>query len=152
MEDLFDEEAVGESGGKERGESAEVPHDAEGIEVEESDLRGAAHRVLPDPGEPTAAEVEDHRACGHIPYRSWCSECVEARGVGEPHEKRSEQCTVCVFASCFLFISKDGTPMRRQDLTENHGEVDVKIFTAKDARGKAVFSHAIPQKGVDQDR
>ena len=39
---------------------------------DDQDCEGAAARVLPDPGEPTASQIEDHRACGHVPYRSWC--------------------------------------------------------------------------------
>jgi hypothetical protein len=125
--------------------------DVEGSEAAEEDLRGATHRILPDPGEPTAAEVEDHRASGHLPFRSWCHECVESRGTGEQHRTRKEQRSVCVFAFDYLFIGNDGLPIRRQDLTEEREEVKMKILIAKDTRGKAVFSHVIPQKGVDQD-
>ncbi len=32
---------------------------------------------------PSAAEVEEHRTAGHVQYRSWCSECVRGRGLGE---------------------------------------------------------------------
>ena len=38
----------------------------------DEDHEAAEGKVLPDPGEPTASQVEDHRANGHIPYRSWC--------------------------------------------------------------------------------
>ena len=151
MQDLFDDELTEEVGEKEQEEGAEVSRDQEGADVEEHDLQGAAHKVLPDPGEPTAAEVEDHRACGHLPYRSWCDECVEARGTGEPHRKRTEQREVCVFAFDYLFIGKDGLAIRRQDLTELRNEVAVKILIARDTRGKAAFAHVIPRKGVDED-
>jgi hypothetical protein len=36
-------------------------------------------------------------------------------------------------------------------LTEDREEVDVKPLIANDTRGKGVFAHVIPQKGVDQD-
>ena len=58
---------------------------------------------------------------------------------------------MCVFAFDYLLIGKDGLPIRRQDLTEGREEVSVKTLTAKDTRSKAVLSHVIPQKGVDQD-
>ncbi len=35
------------------------------------DSEGAEFKVSPDPGEPTASQVEDYRAGGHWPYRSW---------------------------------------------------------------------------------
>ena len=41
-------------------------------------------RLAPDPGEPTAEEVESHRTT-HLPYRSWCEDCVKGRGSGEQH-------------------------------------------------------------------
>ena len=71
--------------------------------------------------------------------------------MGEPHRARTEQRAVCVFAFDYLFIGKDGVPIRRQDLTADREEVDVKLLIAKDTRGKGVFAHVIPQKGVDQD-
>ena len=33
-------------------------------------------KVIARPGMPTQAEIERHRI-DHIPYRSWCPECVE---------------------------------------------------------------------------
>ena len=105
------------------GVPGQVLEDSEGVEAAEDDLRGAAHQVLPDPGEPSAADVEDHRACGHLPYRSWCGECVGSRGTGEQHRSRKEPRTVCVFAFGHLFIGKDGLLIRRQDLTEGRDEV-----------------------------
>ncbi len=31
---------------------------------------------------PSAAEIEDHRRT-HIPYRSWCRDCILGRALGE---------------------------------------------------------------------
>ena len=147
LKDFISDDVINDHGGgvQVADNEADAPdgNDHDG-DADDDDLRGAIHKVLPDPGEPTAAEVEDHRACGHLPYRSWCNECVEARGVGEPHRSRADQRTVCVFAFDYLFIGKDGVPIRREDLTEHRDEVDVKILIAKDTRGKAVFSHVIP--------
>jgi hypothetical protein len=154
LQEIFGDE-VSESHEDEQHKTAEVVADSlngEDLEEhEEDDLRGAEHKLLPDPGEPTSAEVEDHRACGHVPFRSWCQECVESRGSGEPHRARKGQRAVCVFAFDYLFIGRDGVPIRRQDLTEGREEVDVKILIAKDTRGRAAFAHVIPQKGIDED-
>ena len=43
------------------------------------DAETAEARFLPGPHEPTQCHAEDHRASGHIPFHSWCSECIRAR-------------------------------------------------------------------------
>jgi len=54
-------------------------------QVEESidleDENAPKRRILRDPGEPTAAEWEEHRI-DHYPFRSWCPFCVMGRGTG----------------------------------------------------------------------
>ena len=58
------------------------------LEQEAADIK-----VAPAPTRPSEAEVEEHRIT-HFPYRSWCDECREGRGLGEqrgrhagrPHE------------------------------------------------------------------
>ena len=53
--------------------------------------------VLRDPGNPTTKEREDHMA-SHLPYRSWCHICVEAKGMEDPHYRNrvKEICQVPV--------------------------------------------------------
>ena len=36
-------------------------------EIEEGEHTAEAMRILPDPGDPTPSQIEDHRANGHIP-------------------------------------------------------------------------------------
>ena len=51
--------------------------EGETIETEEVEEDCAPIRIAIDPGAPTAEEVEEHRAAGHFPYRSWCEWCVK---------------------------------------------------------------------------
>ena len=37
-------------------------------------------RAVRTPSMPTAAEMEQHRSDGHLPYRDWCPDCVEGFG------------------------------------------------------------------------
>ena len=59
--------------------------------VDGGDLAAAAAEdvqpkvVVPSPEAPTASQLAEHRDGGHMPYRSWCDECVEAFGREEPH-------------------------------------------------------------------
>ena len=120
-------------------------------DLESDDHDGAEARTLPDPGEPTTSQVEDHRAAGHIPYRSWCRECVEGRGTGEQHRKRTGERAVCVFSFDYLFLDASGQKVARETLTETRDEVDLTILVARDSRGESLFGHVVPRKGVDQD-
>ena len=67
-DDLFGDEGPEHLG---QGETIELQN-----ESEEED--SAPRRTAPDPGEPTAEEVAEHRV-DHVPYRSWCSHCVRGR-------------------------------------------------------------------------
>ena len=54
------------------------------VEIEDDDEVQPA-QILPDPGQPTAAQIECHRSEGHVTYRSWCKWCVQGRGRGLQH-------------------------------------------------------------------
>ena len=60
---------------------------AEAVDENPEDIEGEAEpaRVPPDPGEPTPCQVEEHRANGHVPFRSWCKHCVAGRSDNPPH-------------------------------------------------------------------
>ena len=64
---------------------------------EEADER----RVMRDPGQPSAKEMEEHRI-DHWPYRSWCPFCVRGRATGKQHRSRSEECAVPTFGFDYL--------------------------------------------------
>ncbi len=105
-------------------------------------------RVLPDPGQPTQSELEDHRI-DHVPYRSWCPECVAGRATGEQHRARRGSRAVPVFAFDYLFITKSKKVVR--SMTKGD-EAMVKIIVATDSRGKAIFAHTVDVKGPGEDR
>lgn len=112
-------------------------------EVEESneveDEEAPPRKVLRDPGEPTKEEWEAHRI-DHIPYRSWCPHCVKSSGTGLQHRRISEEARVPVFGFDYLLGS--------QDINDEDGQ-EVKVLVAKCQTTKCVFSHVVPQKGLD---
>ena len=108
----------------------------------------AEGRLLPGPAQPTQSQIEDHRAFGHIPYRTWCSECVRARGTGEKHSKRRDGRRMCVFSFDYLHLNAAGSPVSREAKAAG-AQVSLTLLVAKDSLGKAVFAHVVPQKGVD---
>ena len=44
-------------------------------------------KLVKSPLAPSAAEVQEHEATGHVVYRSWCPICQAARSTGQPHLK-----------------------------------------------------------------
>ena len=58
---------------------------------------------------------------------------------------------MCVFSFDYLFLDKSGKEVSRSRM-EAGEDVDLTILVAKDSRGNAVFSHIVPQKGVDKDQ
>ena len=126
---------------------------AEGVDPEGQDANedsideehdAAEGKVLPDPGEPTASQVEDHRANGHIPYRSWCRECVAGRGAGEQHRRRIGDRAVCVLFFDYLFLDASWQKVERNGLSEDRSEVDLTILVVRDSKGKSLFGHVVP--------
>ena len=58
-------------------------------------------KFVPDPGQPTEKQLEEHRQRGHIPFRTWCTACRAGRGRAGPHrcrrpgEPRAEVPVIC---------------------------------------------------------
>ena len=69
---------------------------------EKEDTREEAMRcqVVRDPGEPSQRERDEHDVT-HLPFRSWCRICLEAKGKEKDHRKASEErnCRNCVSAT-----------------------------------------------------
>ena len=124
----------------------EAPGDAEDPECE-------PRRALPDPGQPTQEEFEEH-CIDHANYRSWCKFCVQARGRGEPH-RHGRQCgrgrRVPCFQFDYLFATKNGKILSREELlADDSEELSLKFLVAKDSWTKAIFAHVVDKKGVDE--
>lgn len=114
-DDLLDEPEVAVGGS-----SSKLPSDkadaAQVTEVEKIDPKAdsARHRYLPHPGNPTSQELAQHRASGHVEYRSWCPSCVRARGLTEQHGKSRNEPTVSVFSFDYLFINEVGEVLAQE--------------------------------------
>ncbi|CAK9073582.1 unnamed protein product [Durusdinium trenchii] len=64
--------------------SAGAPDEELGEEVGEEQAQVIVKR---SPADPTAQEVQDHRAAGHVVHRSWCAHCQRARVMGPRHHR-----------------------------------------------------------------
>lgn len=124
--------------------SGDTFDDDQEIEVE-LDVENAENCIFRFLGEPIPSHVEDHRAIGHIPYRSWCSKCVRARWSGCQHRRKRDRREICVFSFNYFYFDKTGVPVPPEAVLEG-AEVDLTILVVKDSLGKAVFAHVVHQK------
>jgi hypothetical protein len=100
----------------------------------------AIPRVLKDPGQPTARDIEDHAAT-HLPFRSWCSECVRGRKKNPAHYRQAaaEEGAVPSVHLDYCFL-RDGD----EDL--------LTVVVVRDKATKTVFATAAEAKGgADED-
>ncbi len=89
--------------------------------------------IMTDPGKPTAKEIEEHRVF-HIPYRSWCPQCVRGRGKEDHHKRvdRTEQ--------QYPLISKDYAFMngtRREEVVVEKEDPKHVVYRG----GRRLFAH-----------
>ena len=78
-----DDQQVEESVLPDNGAEAQVDVEDEG----NASAEGVQRCELPSPYMPTISEVRQHKMT-HLPYRSWCDECVEAFAREWPHLHR----------------------------------------------------------------
>ena len=98
------------------------------------DAETAEASFLPGPHEPTQSQAEDHCPSGHIPVRSWCSDCVRARGAGEKHRRRKDRRDICVFSFDYLHLDEAGNPEAR-DAVRAGAKASQTLLVAKDPLG-----------------
>ena len=91
-------------------------------------------RKLLDPKLPTQQEVEEH-CLTHLPYRNWCTCCVQGKGKSSPHFKRptrTDGLTKVHVGYCFM--STEGCPLAT-------------ILVAKERATKMCMATVVPMKG-----
>jgi len=102
------------------------------VELDEQEDDCAPKRLVPEPGEPTREQVEDHRTT-HLPYRSWCETCVQGRGAGEQH-RSGPLGKIPVIACDYLLVTQHGICSRAEGAEPS--EILLKILVVKDSLSK----------------
>ena len=112
-----------------------------GDEIDEQHPAEEARLAKParDPGAPTRAEYEAHQAT-HLPYRSWCEECVSGRRDNPAHRAiQQDPDAVPEVAFDYAFV-------RRDNETET-----ATILIMKDRGSRALRAWVMPNKRADVD-
>jgi hypothetical protein len=129
--EVADEEpapAVGEQG--DEVQPGELAHPAE---------EARAARPARDPGAPTQGERDAHAAT-HLPFRSWCDECVQGRRDAPPHYRTKRG------AGEIPEVAFDYAFIRRDDEEEV-----VTLLIMRDRDSKALRGWMLERKGADMD-
>ncbi len=98
-----------------------------------------AARPARDPGAPTQA-MRDAHAATHLPFRSWCDECVQGRCDAPPHVRQKRPAgEVTEVGFDYAFIRRDN-------------EEDVlTVLVMRDRDSKAIRGWVLERKGADMD-
>jgi hypothetical protein len=120
--------------------SDEPEHPEQGVlsdEPEHPAEEARAARPARDPGAPTQAQRDAHSAT-HLPFRSWCDECVQGRRDAPPHfrTKRGPG-EVPEVAFDYAYIRRDDE------------EATVTVLVMRDRDSKALRAWVLERKGVD---
>ena len=132
------------------------------IEVQEevADLK-----IAPAPVRPSQAAIEDHNV-SHLPYRNWCAPCVEGRGLGEQRGRHAGRVHDVPRVGIDYWYITTGTIKMRKELVDKYPLTTEGNAALEDARkkrdimkclilrcheSKALFAHAVPVKGDDED-
>ena len=132
---------------------------------EEVEQETAKITIAPAPTKPSPTQAGEHRIT-HCPYRSWCDECAEGRGLGEQRGRHAgRHHGVPRLGIDYWYITKNNIRKRKEleAMYPNDPEGDRKLHDdRKDGKimkcivlrchePKAVMAHCVPCKGADED-
>ena len=93
-------------------ESKEDESKGEKIESTEEEVQPLSQAKSPEM--PTMSQMQAHRET-HLPYRSWCPECVEGFGREAPHTSKDQRGrTIPLISLDYLFVTKRGVFSRKE--------------------------------------
>ena len=151
------------------GMDVQAPADGE-VEDEVVEFQGEAEtiplRTATSPQTPSAKAREEHRSSGHIPFRDWCSFCINGRGLENQHRPTTEESSIPVVGLDYFFITASDFEFKRKaELEYDKNAAGDEAFQADIRSGKIVkcvivrwtstkviFGHCIPYKGAGEDQ
>ena len=138
--------------GNQTGVEAEAANNGDGgvlreIQYDEEDIQ--PRTSVPTPAMPTQSDIDEHRI-DHIPYRSWCSDCVEGHGREWKHTSSGNVKRTVPLIPCDYLFNLAKNVYTHDELYVESGDEHLKVLVAYDSATRALFAHAVPKKGVDE--
>ena len=84
------------------------------IDIKEESDETEPLKMMPDPGQPTEKQLEEHRTCGHTPYRTWCKWCNMGMGRGHQHRMHGAASTIALIGLDYFFMTAEGLKKRKE--------------------------------------
>ena len=73
-------------------------------------------KTIKDPCLPSQKEIDEHFACGHAPFRNWCSICIKSRAVDAPHSPSKQRPEKPTYEFDFAFPTSEDNPEEKLTL------------------------------------
>jgi len=116
----------------------------EGGEAEEEEEEGRVALGKKSPKDPTQRQREEHERT-HLPYRSWCEDCVRSRARNAPHHKKAaedpfEEIKVPRVHMDYFFMSR-----------EDEAASSNPMLVVLDERSGSRYARLVGRKGLGSD-
>ena len=135
------------------GGSRDNDDDEDGPAAEEEFQRP---RVRRDPGQPTAAEVEEHNVT-HIPYRPWCEACNRGKARKKPSLRlcgayaHSEHARVRMDYAKLTEVVEESDDGEQGDEDSENVENSQAMLVMQESQHTSVWSYAVERKGASEE-
>jgi hypothetical protein len=103
----------------------------------------APPKVATQPRLPDRGEVDLHEAMGHARFRNWCEACVFGQGREDLHLRGGGWRSLPVVSYDYAYLGDKNAKESKKGT-----QVGTKLLIGKDSKSKALFAHAIAQKGI----
>ena len=137
--------------GEEKPGNEEGPREDEG-KMEEIDIddEEAPATCMPctEPGKPTKKEIEEH-AVTHLPFRSWCPQCVMGKAKDDPHrkvEQEVKEAGMPIVSIDYMYLGKRGESESKEEYESKSSAVPTIVMRCH--RTKSTFAHVCKNKGA----
>ena len=104
---------------------------------------------LPTPFQPPLSQFIDHSVT-RFPYQSWCPYCVEGRGREFGHQTTVKESSATQTTSFDCGFLSDGDEVETREVFEAAGDGAIEFLVFRHNKGKAIFGHGVPKKGIDE--
>jgi hypothetical protein len=136
----YDEEEASKLFGEDSEDESEGIHDQDEDDLECVKCEPneeAPLKISKSPYTPTSEERERHYVAGHLPYRSWCHVCIQAKGKEDDHRRQKKKSEG----------SKPIITMDYKTFAQSQDESNMTSLVIRDSKTSMVASHICEKKG-----